>query len=198
MSCIPLPCARSLTIGRNQQHTLGSSVRTHQTFSPVVVSNICAVRLQPVARYRPSGEKWTEQTALFKKTQKQQGCLCNYYSPLMDKRMNKVNVKRFLTSGLYNTTQSHPFSVDSTGRGCIMKSSTTGTKLIEGKPGVYVHHHEEKKTLTRLIILLLEPLRITSILCAVHLSSPLRPLSTSCLQINISQRFLRAISISRD
>ena len=109
MSCIPLPCARSLTIGRNQQHTLGSSVRTHQTFSPVVVSNICAVRLQPVARYRPSGEKWTEQTTLFKKIQKQQGCLCNQYSPLMNKRLNKVNVKRFFDFGVIQRNPVTPF-----------------------------------------------------------------------------------------
>lgn len=39
--------------------------QTHQVFSPVFTSNICAVRLQPVARYLPSGENVTLQTTLY-------------------------------------------------------------------------------------------------------------------------------------
>lgn len=37
---------------------------THYIFAPVFTSKICAVRLQPVARKRPSAEKRTQQTTL--------------------------------------------------------------------------------------------------------------------------------------
>jgi hypothetical protein len=38
--------------------------RTHQVFAPVFASKICAARLQPVARYFPSAENFTQHTTL--------------------------------------------------------------------------------------------------------------------------------------
>ena len=92
--------------------------------------------------------------------------------------MSKVNIKRFFDLGVI---RHNPI----TRNRLQCESLNYRHTLIEGKSGVYVHHHEEK-TLTRLIILRLEPLRITTILCAVDFSSPDRPVSTSCLKFNIS------------
>lgn len=75
---------------------------THQTFTPVFVSKICAVWLHPVAKYLPSCENWTQQTTLnsFKKRKEErrqfQIHITTEHPPGMPKRMNKLDIQALL------------------------------------------------------------------------------------------------------